>query len=164
VGQRGVQGVRQLGGRRRLADPDARAQRHRLDEDGQVQTGQLAQDRVALGAPARVVHTGVIDLWQPGLGHQLLEDELVHADGRGQHPGAHVGDVQALQKPLDRPVLPVGPVEDRKGDVGTQQAVAGSQLDLRSVPAPAPVAGDGHVQDLVALAGQPLPDGGRRGE
>jgi hypothetical protein len=37
--------------------------------------------------------------------HDGLEEILVHADGRGGHPGPHIGDAGELEEALDRAVL-----------------------------------------------------------
>jgi len=47
----------------------------------------------------------------------ILEDHLVHAHGRSQDPGPYVGNAGQLQKALNGPVLTVGAVQYRKGDV-----------------------------------------------
>jgi hypothetical protein len=40
-----------------------------------------------------------------------LHGGLVHADGRGQHPGADIRQIGQLEEPLDGAVLAVGAVE-----------------------------------------------------
>ena len=46
-----------------------------------------------------------------------LHDRLVHADRRGEHAGADVGQVGQLEQPLDGAVLAVRAVQDREDDV-----------------------------------------------
>ena len=47
-------------------------------------------------------------------GKKGLGDCLVHGDGGRQHPRTHVGHVGQLEQTLHRPVLAVGPVQDRE--------------------------------------------------
>ena len=62
-------------------------------------------------------HGPVVDLGNLGLGHQLLEHHLVHAHRGAEHAGADVGDVEAVEQPLNGPVLPERAVQDREDDV-----------------------------------------------
>ena len=50
----------------------------------------------------------------PGRVHDLLEDDLVHAQRRGEHARADVGHVEQLEHALDRAVLAERPVQHRE--------------------------------------------------
>ena len=54
-------------------------------------------------------------------GEEPLQGQLVHADRRGEHVGADVGDVEPLQQPLDAAVLAEGAVQGREDGVGAEQ-------------------------------------------
>jgi hypothetical protein len=49
--------------------------------------------------------------------HDLLEQILVHRDGRGGDARSHVRLVRELEQSLHGPVLPERPVQDRQHDV-----------------------------------------------
>ena len=49
--------------------------------------------------------------------HHRLEDVLVHAERRGEHPGADVRNVRQLEQPLHSAVLAERAVQDRQDDV-----------------------------------------------
>ena len=66
----------------------------------------------------------VAHLRDAGRGHDLLEDDLVHAQRRREHAGAHVGHVEQLEQALDRAVLAERAVQHREHGVGAQQAAA----------------------------------------
>ena len=68
--------------------------------------------------------------------HQLFEEDLVEAHGRGRDAGADVGDVERLEHPLDGAVLAEGTVEDGEGDVGPEQPVAGRRAQQLALAAP----------------------------
>ena len=53
--------------------------------------------------------------------HQILEHHLVHAQRRGEHAGADVRDVEALEQALHGPVLAERAVQDREHDVDAGQ-------------------------------------------
>src|SRR5215210_2013642 len=150
VGEGAVQRGSQLVRRGDLDDPHRRAQRCRLDEHRQPQLRHLVGHRLTIRPPAVMGHRRVADLRDSRTGHQLLEHHLVHARRAGQHAGAHVRHVQALEQPLNRPVLPVGPVQYRERDVDVEQAAAGRERHLRSVDAPAAGAIDLDGHDIVA--------------
>ena len=80
---------------------------------------------------------------------------------RGQHVGADVGDVEALEQALDAAVLAERAVQDREGDVAAEQARRGAEVDLG---APSwiqrPSRSIDHVERLVAGVAQALGDGG----
>ncbi len=59
-------------------------------------------------------------VWRDGdaaVAHHLLEEILVHREGRRRDAGADVRDPRELEQPLHRPVLAERPVEDREDDV-----------------------------------------------
>ncbi|COV82720.1 Uncharacterised protein [Mycobacterium tuberculosis] len=58
-------------------------------------------------------------------GEQLLGELLVHADGTGQHTGAHVGHPGEFEQSLDRAVLAVRAVQYREHHVDRLQNLAG---------------------------------------
>ena len=123
--------------RSRLLDPadaDARAQPRGLHPERQAQ-------RLAALAPARASPTATKSTCgTPLLGEEPLQGQLVHADRRGEHVGADVGDVEPLEQALDAAVLAEGPVQGREDGVGAEQAARRGQLDRLAVAAPAPVA------------------------
>ncbi len=53
----------------------------------------------------------------PLVAHHRLEEVLVHAQRRGGHARADVGDACELEEPLDGAVLAEGPVQHREDDV-----------------------------------------------
>ena len=59
----------------------------------------------------------VVHLRDPRLRHQLLEDDLVHADGARQDARAHVRHVEQLEQALNGAVLAERAVQDREDDV-----------------------------------------------
>ena len=75
--------------------------------------------------------------------HQLLEHDLVHAQRRGQHAGADVGHVEALEQALDGPVLAERTVEHREHDVAPVKPAPGRQRHSaavdRATPRRAPI-------------------------
>ena len=77
------------------ADADARAHPRGLHPERQPELG-------AALAPARFADRDELDLRDPLLGEEPLQRQLVHADRRGEHVGADVGEVEPLQQPLDR--------------------------------------------------------------
>ena len=85
----------------RLADAHRGAEPSRLDEDG-VRERVLDRIAVAQGDALRDRNAAVA---QDG-----LENILVHAQRRGQHPGADVGHTGKLEQALDGAVLTEWPV------------------------------------------------------
>ena len=136
-----------------------------LDEHRQPQRGDLAR------APARArarsaprARRRSRPAGRPAAGHQLLEQDLVHAHRRGGDPRADVGDVERLQHPLHGPVLAERPVQDREDDVGAEQPVAGrARSRPLALAAPGAVAADLDPDDLVAGREQAVAHGRRRG-
>ena len=106
-----------------LEDPDARAEPRRLDPDRQP-------ERLGPLAPALLAGLAEVDLGDPALAEQPLEDQLVDRHRGGEHAGADVGDVEALEQPLHGAVLAERPVQDREGDVAAEQPAGGAQVDL----------------------------------
>ena len=136
VGEGGVQRGAELGLGPDLGDADGGAQARRLDEDGGAEHRQLAQHGVGLGVPAREPHARVGDLRHVGGGQDLFEDDLVHAQRRGEHARADVGHVEQLQQALQRPVLAERAVQHREDDVGAEQSAARAQRQLRALEEP----------------------------
>ena len=91
-----------------LRDADRRAEPRGLDED---RIAERVLDRIA--EPDRVVR-GDRDA---AVAHDLLEQVLVHREGRGGDAGADVRDAGELEEPLHRSVLAERAVEDREDDV-----------------------------------------------
>ena len=111
---------------------------------------------------------------RPACHQQALGDRLVHADRGRRVVAADVGDVQHLEQALDRAVLAVRPMQDRKGDVdrAVEQPAIESGRAREVDHAVSPVAGgledpagglgvgpaaaviDGHGDQLVAVCSQ----------
>jgi len=101
-----------------LRDADARAEVRRLDEERRRQARQQRRtDAGAVARPLGAQHHRVVDLRQAVLREDDLHHPLVHADGRGEHAAADVGQVGELEQALHGAVLAVGTVEDREDDV-----------------------------------------------
>ncbi len=141
-------------------DAHRRAEPRGLHEDREPELGDRGLDRGALVAPARVVDAHIGDLREARVCHQVLEDDLVHARGRGEHPGSDVRDVEQLEQALDRAVLAERPVQDRERRVGVEQPAARAQRQLAAVVTPGAVAIQLHPQHLVSGAQQALAHGG----
>ena len=145
-------------------DPDRRSEPRRLDEHGQAERAQVREHELALGRELLGADRPVADLRQPGVGHQLLEHDLVHAQRRGQHAGADVGHVEALEQPLHGAVLAERSVQDREHDVDAVEPAPRLDRDGGAVAAPDAVAADldrdRHVTGLL----EPRPDRRRGGE
>ena len=60
-----------------------------------------------------------------------LGDALVHADGRGEHAGADVGDAERLEVALDDAVLAEGAVQDGEDDDGVRCRVREAVVERR---------------------------------
>ena len=84
--------------------------------------------------PAR--HERVVDLGQTALGHQVLEQDLVHADRAGGYSASDVRDVQQLEQALHRAVLAERAVQNGERDVAAEQSGAGSQRDRLPIDLP----------------------------
>jgi hypothetical protein len=97
------------------ADADTGAEARGLDPERQPHL-------LTALAPTRLADGDELDLRQAGLGEEALQRQLVHADGRGEHVGADVGDVQPLQHPLHAAVLAEGPVQGREDRFSAKQA------------------------------------------
>ena len=97
----------------RLADPDGRPEPRRLDEDGVAER--------ALGRGRAVSERDVARDGDPLVAHHGLEQVLVHAERRRCVVGADVRDVRHLEQPLQPPVLPERPVQDRQHDLDPAQ-------------------------------------------
>ena len=95
-----------------LAMPTEEPRRAGLTKTGVPSDRQLAQHGLRLGVPAREPHARVGDLRHVGGGQDLFEDDLVHAQRRGEHARADVGHVEQLQQALQRPVLAERAVQD----------------------------------------------------
>jgi hypothetical protein len=112
----------------------------------------------------KLLDGAVLNLRDALLRHELLEDHLVHAQRRRQHAGADVGHAEALEQPLDRPVLAEGPVEHREDDVDAGQARAQGHRHRLAVPSPHAVAPNVDLGHRVAGRAQPVGHRGARGQ
>ena len=110
---------------RYLRDPEARSEPRGLHELRHVHGPRSVEHRFRSGQPFALAHDLVTDLRHARFRHQALEGRLVHAHGGGEHPGAYVSDVHALEQPLNGSVLPERAMEDGKDDVGVQKPGAG---------------------------------------
>ena len=158
VPEGGVERVAQLAVAVDLRDPNRRAEPRRLDEQRQAQALELA--RVLAVAQRHVLH-----LRQPGLGHQALERDLVHAERRGKaRPRPRRARRRVSSSPWTVPSSPNGPVERREDHVGPEQPVAGFDRHRLAAARPAPLAGDLDRHRLVPGWLEPLEHRGRRGQ
>ncbi len=160
----------------RLAHADRRSHVRGLDEARQP---ELRDDPTREhGAVLAVAQREVVRLGHPAPGEHALHHHLVHGDRGAEHPRSDVRQVRQVEQPLDRPVLPVGTVEQREDDVDPEAAapgrrhdapelvelraldlerggecrrVVGDELACRVRLEPPAVAGDRHGHDLVAL-------------
>jgi hypothetical protein len=97
----------------------------------------------------RLQHAEVVALARPPVrhlrdlrvGHHVLEDDLVHAQGRGEHPRAHIGHVGQLEQALNGAVLAKGPMKRGEDDVGAEQACGGLDRHALAIRGPAPIRG-----------------------
>ena len=113
-------------------DADARADPRGLDPERQPQLARSA--RASPSSPTAANSTWGI----AARGEEPLQGQLVHADRRGEHVGADVGDVEPLQQPLDAAVLAEGAVQGREDGVGAEQAARrGSASTAAPSPSPA---------------------------
>ncbi len=78
------------------------------------------------------------------LGEEALQGQLVHADRRGEHVGADVGDVEHSSSPWTLPSSPKAPCRAGKTASAPSSPPPGDQLHRGAVAAPAPVAADRH--------------------
>src|SRR5262249_22267167 len=124
-------------------DADARAEPRGLDPERAAQRG-------AALAPAVIADRDEIDLRQPRLGEDPPQGQLVHADGGGEGVGADVRGGEPAEQALGASVLAEGPVQGGKGDVGPEQAAAGSQRQRVAAAGPLPLTGDEDARDLMA--------------
>ncbi len=132
-------------------DPDARPEPRRLDEHRQSQCARTGE--VHLPAHRRVAH-----LRDPDVGHQVLEQHLVHAQGRGEHAGADIRDVEGFEQPLERAVLAERAMQDWEHDVDARQPASRRERELVAVGPPHPVASDLDLDRLVPSLAQALAD------
>ena len=130
------------------ADADAGAESRGLDPERRPH-------RLAALAPARLPRGGEIDLRQAGLGEEPLQGQLVHADRRGEHVGADVGEVEPLEYALHAAVLAEGAVQSGEGDLGAVQSLSRHQRHRRALDAPGPGVRDRHLDRLVPGPLQP---------
>ena len=159
VGRGGLDRRLELARRVDARDPHRRAQPRRLDPARVADRGRVGQRHAR-----RAVERPVGHLRQAGAAHDVLEDDLVHAQRAGQHARADVGDVEQLEQPLHGAVLAEGPVQGREDRVGPEQPAAGAQRDLLALARPAAVARQLHPRDVVARRGQPLAHRGGRAQ
>ena len=97
-------------------DADARSEVRRLDEDGISQLRRHVRRDRWPAPPIQSLRstTRYFDLRQSARREHQLRHGLVHADRRGEHAGADVGDVGELEQPLNRAVLAVGSMQHRE--------------------------------------------------
>src|SRR5262249_17515801 len=115
----------------RGGDPDAGAEAGRLHPQGGPEPpGPLPPP---VSADAAVVHLG-----QPMPRQQVLEDELVHADGGGLDVGPGVWDVEALEQALDAAVLTARAMQHWERSIAAKQALARGDAHWLALPQPAP--------------------------
>ena len=88
-------------------------------------------DAAPVALPVALQNHFVVAERQPARGEDQLHRRLVHADGRGEHAGADVGDVRELEQALHGAVLAVRPVQHRKHDIEREARDDGP---LRQVP------------------------------
>ncbi len=130
--------------------PTEEPSRAGLTKTGSPSASSSATTRGGIVAEALERHRSVLHLGNAGLGHHRLEQQLVHAQRRSQHPGADIGDIEALEQPLDGPVLAKGPVQDREDDVHPGDAAARLERQRIALQAPHAVASDLDLDRLVA--------------
>ena len=87
--------------------------------------------RALVALPVALQHHLVVADRQPARGEHQFHRRLVHADGRGEHAGADVGDVRELEQALHGAVLAVRPVQHREHDIEREARDDGP---LRLVP------------------------------
>ena len=111
----------------RLRDPDARPEPGRLDED-----------RKSKGI-ARFVAESKGDVFRdrnPVVSQHRLEDVLVHAERRGEHARADVGDTGELEQALHGAVLAERAVQHREDDIDVRErrrdVLAGQSIHART--------------------------------
>ena len=90
--------------------------------------------------------------------HQLLEHDLVHAQRRGEHASADVGDVEAFEQSLDGAVLAERPVQHGEHDVGAVESSSRLERYGLAPLAPDAVAADLDPPHLVAGTRQSVSD------
>ena len=109
--------------------PTEEPSRAGLTNTGSPSAPQPGEHAVAVGRELLSPDRAVLDLRQAGVRHQLLEHHLVHAQRRGEHAGADVRDVEALEQALHGAVLAERPVQHREHDVDPLEAPPGRDRD-----------------------------------
>ena len=141
--ERGLQRRRQLGSDAATRTiPTEEPSRAGLTNTGRPEPGEPGEHAAALGRTMLGPDRAVVDLGQPGVRHQLLEHHLVHAQRRGEHAGAHVRDVEALEQALHGAVLAERTVQHREHDVDAVESPPGLDATERAVAPPHAVAAD----------------------
>ena len=97
--------------------PTEEPSRAGLTNTGRPSVRRSASTRLRAAANVSACTAAVAHLRQAGVGHQLLEHHLVHAQRGGEYAGADVGHVEALEQPLDGAVLAERSVQHREHDV-----------------------------------------------
>ena len=75
------------------------------------------QHLVGLALPGLAQDDNVRNHWHFVCLHDVLEQHLVHTHCRRGNPGPHIGNACQFQQTLNRAILAIGTVEDRKDDV-----------------------------------------------
>ena len=149
-------------------NPDAGAESRRFDDHGEA---ERVLDTVAMA----VEHRDAVRDRHALVPHDGLEEVLVHAERRGGHAGADVGDVRELEEALHGAVLAEGPVQDGEDDVdaferrgrgvGRDGQVLAALADLclfgRGFELPAPVLADLDGAHVVAVGVEGIDDRAR---
>ena len=112
---------------------------------GRPSASRRRRGRRAVAPPLEVRQHLVGRLRQAARGKQRLHRGLVHAGGRGEHAGAHVGHGGQFQQALHRAVFAERSVQHREHDV---EAEAGDDRAFRFA--------------LAVIAGRPALDGDQR--
>jgi hypothetical protein len=148
VGEGAVERGLQLGLVRDPHDPDRRSEPRRLDPAGEPDVRQVGL------VAAVLLDERVGDLRDPRDGHEVLEDDLVHARRAREHARSDVRHVEQLEQPLNGPVLAERPVQHREHRVAAEQAARCAQRHLLAVDHPAAVVLHKDLDDLVARLAQ----------
>ena len=99
-------------------DSNRGAEPRRLDKRRQAQAREVRAAPLGIRPVLSDPQRAVSDLGNPRLRHQLLEEDLVHAQRRGEHAGADVRHVEAFEQALHGAVLAERSVQHGEHDVG----------------------------------------------
>jgi hypothetical protein len=119
-----VERGRQLAGVGHAHDPNRGAEPVGLYEHRPTERPEAVEHLLAPFAPLVLADPRVAHLRNPGAGHQILEQDLIHAQRRREHPSADVRNVEALEQTLHGAVLAERAVQHGEHNVAIAEAPA----------------------------------------